>query len=96
MQLSKFQWLSKGEGPIRRSDPYLHSMKPAKVDSMIFQKWVAWILLTAQEESISTTAIGVLWVDTNRCIYDTEIVVYGILLWNYRKYSLSYKKISEK
>jgi hypothetical protein len=24
----------------------------------------------------------------------TELVVYGILLWNYRKYSISYKKIS--
>jgi hypothetical protein len=41
------------------------------------------MLFTTQEESISTTAIGVQlskWVDTNRCIYDTEIVVYGTLL----------------
>jgi hypothetical protein len=67
-------------------------MKPAKEDSVDSQKWVAWILFTAQEESISTTAIGVPWVDTNRCIYDTEIVVYGIFIWNYRKYSISYKK----
>jgi hypothetical protein len=36
--------------------------------------------IPAQEESISTTAIGVLWVDTNRCIYNTEIVVYVTLL----------------
>jgi hypothetical protein len=49
-----------------------------------------------QEESISTVAIGVLWVDTNRCIYDIEIVVYGTLLLNYRKYSISYKKNAEK
>jgi hypothetical protein len=34
--------------------------------------------------------------DTIRCIYDPEIVVYGILLWNYRKYSTSYQKNSEK
>jgi hypothetical protein len=34
----------------------------------------------AQGETISIAAIGVLWVDTNRCIYDTEIVVYGTLL----------------
>jgi hypothetical protein len=87
---------TKGEGPIRRSNPFPHSMKPAKVDIAASQKWVAWILFTPQEESISTIVIGVLWVDTNRCIYDTEIVVYGILLWNYRKYSISYKKISEK
>jgi hypothetical protein len=88
--------LTKVEAPIRRSDPFTHSMKPTKVDSAVFQKWVAWILFTAQDELILTTTIGVLWVDTNRCIYDTEIVVYGILLWNYRKYSISYKKISEK
>jgi hypothetical protein len=54
-------------------------MKQAKVDSVVSQKLVAWVLFTAQEESIFTTVIGGFQVDTIRCIYDTEIV-YSILL----------------
>jgi hypothetical protein len=51
----------KVEAPIQlRSNPFPHSMKPPKVESMVFQKWVAWVLLTThcQEESISTAVIA--------------------------------------
>jgi hypothetical protein len=49
---------TKVETPIQRSYPFSHSMKPSNVDSVVFQKWVAWILFSAHEESILTTAIG--------------------------------------
>jgi hypothetical protein len=40
------------------SDPFPQSMKLAELDSAVSQKWVAWILFSAQEESISTTTTG--------------------------------------
>ena len=38
----------KVEAPIWRLDPFPHSMKPPKVDSVIIQKWVVWILFIVQ------------------------------------------------
>jgi hypothetical protein len=83
----------KVEAPIRRLDPFPHSMKPPKVNNVITQKWVAWTLFTAHSRNLFRQ---LLLVDTIRCIYDTELMVYNILLWNYRKYSISYKKFKKR
>jgi hypothetical protein len=81
---------NKVEAPIRRSHPFegqTHSKvrpilafyKTSQTGQRGLPKLSCMDPIHAQEESIST-AIGVLWVDTNRCIYDTEIVVYSTLL----------------
>jgi hypothetical protein len=100
---------SKVEMTISVSDPYPHHIHPyspqrtpiftTKITHIHHKEHpkLAIVIISCQRGNLcAEIAIGGETKIVIRWVYITEIVIYGILLWNYRKYSIPYKKILKK